>query len=122
MTFKMTKPRQLILDVFQNEDKPINAETIYERLNRKIYLSTVYRNLEFFLEKNIISRISINNTSYYYINKTDHKHFMVCLGCHDMFEIPCNHLDDNKLVGNHQDFKVISHELTVYGYCGICRP
>ena len=120
MNFKITKSRQLILDAFNKSDKPINAEQIYELVNQQIFLSTIYRNLELFLENQLISRLFIDNTAYYYINKTDHKHFMVCVSCHDMFEIPCSHLD-HKLLGDHKDFKITSHELTVYGYCSNCQ-
>ncbi|NLL69351.1 MAG: transcriptional repressor [Acholeplasmataceae bacterium] len=120
MKFRLTKSREMILNLLNNKQKPLNAEMIYELLDEKIYLSTVYRNLELFLENNLVSRLFINNTAYYYINKTDHKHFMVCLGCHDMFEIPCSHFDEG-LLGDHQDFKISSHELTVYGYCSSCQ-
>lgn len=120
MKFRLTKSREMILNLLNNKQKPLNAEMIYELLDEKIYLSTVYRNLELFLENNLVSRLFINTTAYYYINKTDHKHFMVCLGCHDMFEIPCSHFDEG-LLGDHQDFKISSHKLTVYGYCSSCQ-
>lgn len=120
MNFKMTEPRKLILNLFNESKQPMSAETIYEKLDRKVFLSTIYRNIELFLNNQIISRLFIDNISYYYINKTDHKHFMICLTCHDMFEIPCSHLDE-KLIGTHKNFKVITHELNVYGYCEKCQ-
>lgn len=121
MNFKMTKPRKLILDTLKNESKPVNAEMIFQKVNKSINLSTIYRNLELFLFQNIVSRSFLDNVAYYYINKTDHKHFMICLNCHDMLEIPCNHFENKNLLGNHKDFQIVSHELTIYGYCSNCQ-
>lgn len=121
MNFKMTKPRKLILDTLKNESKPVNAEMIFEKVNKSINLSTIYRNLELFLFQNIVSRSFLDNVAYYYINKTDHKHFMICLSCHDMLEIPCNHFENENLLGKHKDFQIVSHELTIYGYCSNCQ-
>ena len=48
MKFRLTKSREMILNLLNNKQKPLNAEMIYELLDEKIYLSTVYRNLELF--------------------------------------------------------------------------
>lgn len=122
MSYKMTKSRKMILDILKENKKPLSAEMIYDLLPKdEMNLSTVYRTLDLFLSNQIIIRSFIDNVAYYYINKTDHKHYMICLDCHSLFEIDCHVIDDELLIGKHRDFKVTHHDLTVYGYCKNCQ-
>lgn len=116
-----TKQRELILDVINNSASPLTATDIYKLLSiHSINITTIYRNLEKFVNEELIVKTHINKSDYYFKSKT-HEHVIVCNECHKMQNIPC-HLDEtihkelDKL-----DFEVGSHDLIVYGICKNCK-
>lgn len=116
----LTKNRKLILDCFKKDNKPLNSEQIYLLLKKEVDLSTIYRALDLFLENGLVKRSTLNKVSYYYLNNDEHKHYMICLVCHKMYEIECNVIDLLKNNINQDKFIVSSHDLTIYGYCKSC--
>ncbi len=121
MTFKRTKQRLQIMDVFQTSDIPLSAELVHQKLSDPIInLSTVYRTIDTLMSANIISKVYLHNLAYYYFNRHDHVHYMICEDCHKMFEIACvaNHF---KHVANENDFKMTHHDLVIYGVCQDCQ-
>lgn len=117
----LTKNRKAILDIFEKHKKPLSAEMIYELLNSSIDISTVYRSLDLFLVKDMIKRSYIDKTSYYYLNKNIHKHYMICNQCRELTEVDCRVSDILKGVIDETGFSAISHDLTVYGICSKCN-
>lgn len=121
MKMKMTKQRKEILEIFKNSNTLLSAELIYQKLNDKtINLSTVYRTIDIFMQENLIGRIHFNNLSYYYLNRHEHTHYMVCENCHRMFEIGCFEHQLDHLV-NKSNFEMKHHDLVIYGICEKCR-
>jgi len=119
---KYTKQRQAILNIFESTTELMSAEMIYSKLNDKsINLSTVYRTLDVFLKNDIITKTMIEHTAYYYKKEKNHNHYMICLKCHRKFPIECvlNHAYDELV--NDANFKLIYHDLTLYGYCKHCQ-
>ncbi|CCV64026.1 Ferric-uptake regulator [Alteracholeplasma palmae J233] len=119
---RMTKQRKLILDIFKNSNKPLNAEMIYDLLPKnEMNLSTVYRNLELFNLEDIISRSTIDNTNYYYLTDSKHHHYMICLECHKMIPVDCGLTHIETSVSEEHHFKITHHDMTLYGYCDECQ-
>lgn len=119
---RMTKQRTAILNIFKSSSKPQSAEMIMAMLSpHEMNLSTVYRTLEIFHDQGIISKSTIDQTSYYYYNKKDHHHYMICLNCHKMIEIDCHlsHFADE--VAEKNGFQITHHDMTLYGYCRECQ-
>lgn len=119
---RMTKQRQLILNIFKEEKKPFSAEMIFDELPAgSMNLSTVYRTIEKLSDLGMISKSVINNTSYYYYTHGSHHHYLICLNCKQMIEVSC-HLDTiiNNVIKN-DEFLITQHDLTFYGYCNNCR-
>ena len=51
-----------------------------------------------------------------------HRHYMVCLGCHQMFPIrKCPVEDSVDSAAEDLGFEVTDHSLVLYGYCRHCR-
>jgi Fur family ferric uptake transcriptional regulator len=120
MTFKLTKQRKEIIDVFAKSDKPLSAEMVFVKLNnQRINLSTVYRNIEMLMRANLIGKLYLNNLAYYYYNHHNHVHYMVCEQCHHMVEIDCVHEQFNH-VAEANNFKITHHDLVIYGLCKEC--
>lgn len=119
---RMTKQRNAILNIFKAAAKPQSADMIMANLTDKtMNLSTIYRTLEKFHDVGLISKSTINQTSYYYYNKKDHHHYMICLSCHKMIPVDCHLTHFSDEVAKKHDFQLTHHDMTLYGYCRECQ-
>ncbi|MDY0294273.1 MAG: transcriptional repressor [Acholeplasmataceae bacterium] len=119
---RMTTQRKLILNLLKKSRIPQSAEMILSDLpDHTMNLSTVYRNLDAFFAEGLISKSTMKNTSYYYMNDQKHHHYMICINCQKMYEIDCHldHIADH--VAHEHHFKITHHDMTVYGYCESCQ-
>lgn len=121
---RLTSQRKRVFEVLQAEKIPMNAESIYLKLheqNDEMSLSTVYRILDLFEEKEIVIKTYFDNKAYYAIND-GHKHFLTCLNCKTIIEI--DHCPVPKLetsIEESTNFLITSHKLEFYGLCPQCQ-
>ena len=120
---KMTSKRKKVYSVFENSDKPINAENILDVLgDDNINLSTIYRSIEYFLNNDLLLSFHFNNKSYYILNNEgNHYHYFICTNCLLMKKISCNMNPIIKKLENENNFLVTNHEMNVYGLCSRCN-
>lgn len=124
---RLTKHRKQILDLFYEEDGILlNADIILQKLYAKpadyhVNLSTIYRTLDVFLKEGLICKSTVENIAYYYIVGVEHYHYMICLGCHEHYEIKCQLTDMVNLKDTPANFYPTHHDLTIYGYCEKCH-
>ena len=132
---KWTKQRKDVYEVPLHATEPLSAVQIYNHIEKtdesgNYAVSTIYRILTAFEEKNIVTKTNWmgDGTLVYELNKGGHTHYAVCLSCHKRiplhacpFEhIHLGHCDENH--GLEQDgFTVTGHKLELYGYCKQCR-
>lgn len=124
---KCTTQRILILNILKELSAPSTAEQIYLKaahMQPHINLSTIYRILELFTEKKIISKhiLTENKTAVYELNVHPHRHYMVCVGCQSIIPLddcPCDIIKET--VSKHADFKILDHKLEILGYCSKCN-
>lgn len=122
---KRTKQRESLISILQNTTKPLSALEIYTTMKNngdKIWLSTVYRILESFMQKSIIlkSALTDGETALYELNRFEHKHYAVCIKCHKIIPIyncPMEHFIPELSA---KDFHVVGHKLEIFGYCKDC--
>jgi Fur family ferric uptake transcriptional regulator len=122
---KRTKQRERVLAVLERADRPISAAEIYgqtERAGEAIWLSTVYRILELFVKKGIVTKWVVMNseTALYEINRFRHKHYAVCISCHKIITMDNCPMERFIPKLEDQDFRVMGHNLELYGYCKDC--
>ncbi len=62
---RFTKARRALLEVLKN--RHLTFKEIYEELSKKGYtnISTLYNNLQFFIDNNLIIEINLDGTRYY---------------------------------------------------------
>jgi len=113
---KRTKPRASVLSALEHARKPLSAMeicSVIEKSGGSAWLST---------KKGIVVKVSVTSseTALYELNRFEHKHYAVCLGCHKIISMDncpmekfVPHIEDN-------DFRVTGHNLEIYGYCGDC--
>ncbi|WP_243103891.1 Fur family transcriptional regulator [Clostridium sp. JN-1] len=124
---KVTKARVNILNILLESEKAISAEYIFEECkskNENIDLSTVYRTLELFENKNIIIRFNLDKQRYVYaIKKEHHKHILKCIMCHKRVEIDCPMQQVKQIIKNNTGFDLFDEGLktNIEGICEECQ-
>lgn len=113
---KLTKQRKLVYEIISKlEDATI--KDIQDRCLNDMDNSTIYRILELFLEKNIITKNIDDNIVYYSINKHEHKHYIYCIKCHKKKMIEICPISNIEKTG----YKLVSHQIKINGICSNCQ-
>lgn len=122
---KITKGRIEILKILKSSENSLSAEKIYQiyrNNNVDINLSTIYRTLELFEEKEIIEKITLNDGIFSYkLKGKTHRHYLECNICHKEVEIPCPMLQIEEMVQNATGFTLTNHDLVMKGVCKDCK-
>ncbi len=124
---KYSKNRILILKILDENIIPISVEYIYEICRKRgssINISTIYRVLKTFGNSGIVTRtaLEIENKSLYELNRHDHKHHLMCLGCNTIIYISGCPLDSyQRELEDKFKYNILSHRLEMYGYCDKCK-
>lgn len=114
---KCTRQRVDVMRTLVNSNAPMSAEMIFSQL-KNVSLSTVYRILERFTADGIVTRCVFNGSSeiYYEPSSVKHRHYTVCLGCHEVRYIDTCPVHDTAI----NNFTVTGHRVEFYGYCDKC--
>ena len=113
--YKITKPRQLVIDYFKKNKHPISVKKIYQSLENDLDKVTIYRILEVLEEVGIVFKEYGNEGATYYLSNKYHHH-IVCNKCGHIECVPCNHIF--KTIKN---FSNIKHQLSLTGLCNKCN-
>lgn len=123
---RFTEPRQYVLEIIADSQKPIVAYDILRELAKKLdnpKPPTAYRAIEFLSEHGFIHRIESLNA--YIACHSDHRHqgsqFMVCDDCGTVIETHLCHLPD-PLIQKTRDanFHMNKWNVELHGSCGKC--
>lgn len=122
---KITKARLTILQIFRQSTNSISAEEIYDlcKSNQEgINLSTVYRTLDLFVTKEIISKFNLGQgKDVYKLKKESHRHVLECSVCNEEIEIPCPMVQIEESLQNEMGFTLTEHSLKLKGVCSKCN-
>lgn len=120
---KLTSLRREILEIIENSDAPLNADSIHEMLKGNPNLSSVYRSLAFLEEEGLIRSVSFEcETRFYFSRQKEPVHFLHCKKCHKtepFYEcIADSHAES---VAEDRDFTITDHVFYFIGICGECK-
>lgn len=122
---KNTKQRNIVYNILCDHISPMTVDEIYlETSKHEINMSTVYRVLNKFIEKDLVIRDSIgtDGKSRYSIKEEEHGHYLVCEVCNSISKLDyCPLEGEEKKIKEKSDFIVKSHRLELYGICGKCK-
>lgn len=122
---KTTKGRLCILEILVLSNDSVSADNIFEKAVKKgfpIDLSTVYRTLELFFEKDIIDKYNLGEGKYSFkLKKAGHQHVIKCEKCHCEIKVDCPMNQISELIKNKTGFTITDHELFLKGICGKCK-
>ena len=134
--YRITMPRQAILDILSKTSEHLSAEEVYLAV-RKIYpaigLTTVYRTLEILVEMGVVFKFDFGDgRARYELSKGPksvlHHHHLVCTNCARVIDYT-DFIDDEtellqrieKGLSKKYNFKITSHLIQFYGLCDKCR-
>lgn len=124
MAYKSSKQRDIILDYMKQIDGHVSAEQLFAQLNKvdtKVSLATVYRNLNILSEMKEIKKIALPDGYVYDKTCKPHYHFY-CTSCNTLYDLSSAYdknldvrADRESMIGC-----VDGHELTFKGICKNC--
>lgn len=122
---RLTKTKKAIIDILSETHCLLAKPKLIEKLKtRKINpdRSTIYRELRFLTENNVIAKNTIAGVDYYEIPQ-DHHHHLVCMGCDAISKVEMDdHLEkQEKQIAQQNKFHIVNHSLEFYGYCHKCQ-
>lgn len=123
---KRTRQRETVLTALSGADTPMTAMQLAAQLERQgeaVWLSTIYRVLDTFVEHGVVKKTQIldSGINIYELTSTQHRHYAVCVVCNriiGMHNCPVDHHFLPEL--SEQGFHVLGHRLQMYGYCAAC--
>ena len=123
VNLKNTKNREKILYTFESTAEPLCAEDIYNILDKKINIATIYRNLNALSNKKILNKIIFDDGKMYYkLNDNTHTHNLVCNICHNITPIKNCPIDlISKKVKETTGYEITNHLLELKGICPKCQ-
>lgn len=88
----------------------------------RLWLSTVYRALELFIEKGLVSELRLpqGEALAYFATANTHRHYAVCTACNRMFDLSHCPMADLAAELQEQDFRIEAHRIEIYGLCAAC--
>ncbi|MFZ7120801.1 MAG: Fur family transcriptional regulator [Eubacteriaceae bacterium] len=125
--FKITQQRQAIIEtLISNCSILLSAEDLFKYtkvLYPKTNMTTIYRNLEIFVNLNLVHKIITDKgTSLFQLVcvNNNHHHIIMCKECGRTEMIDYCPLNDLEKISNEKNFNLISHKLELYGICKQC--
>ncbi len=123
---RMTSQRKLLLDIIRGSIDHLNADEIYRlarERDKRISLSTVYRNLSLLKETGYIAERRLGDEQHYYeLNIAPQHHHLVCTECGKVFEFESQFTAMMKdAVEAASQFTVTHIEIDMKGYCSKCK-
>jgi len=123
-TYK-TKQKDLIFDAIKKQKNDFIIKDIYEELNHKVGLTTIYRLVDKMVKEGIVNKtIGKDNITYFqYLEKCNHlNHFYLkCDNCGNTIHVDCDCITDlmNHILEEHH-FKINSGHIIIGGMCDKC--
>lgn len=119
---KSTPVRKAILKILTDAKRPISCEEIFDRLKGGHDLATVYRSVNTFSDKGLVTRTDLGGErSCYELGiGHHHRHHVICTQCHTITPIEMCGLDHHMKAVKNLGFTEVRHRLEFYGRCKRC--
>ena len=134
--YRITVPREAILDVLSKTSEHLSAEDIYLAVHKvypNIGLTTIYRTLELLVHIGLVSKFDFGDgRARYELSEGPkgkrHHHHLVCTNCGRVIDYTDFIDEEIELLGQTEkglaqkfNFKITNHVIQFYGLCEQCR-
>lgn len=124
---KNTRQRSDIIKTFLKSGGHLSVEDLHhevKKVNEKVGYATVYRTLKLLAESGLAIERNFDDghTRYEHLEPEEHHDHLICLKCKAIIEFEDKNIEtlQEKVAENH-GFKVVTHNLEMYGYCQKCH-
>lgn len=121
---RVTPARIAVLRILEESQKPVDIATIYAEIAKHHVdadQATIYRIIDNFLEKNLITRIQFQEKKFFYEAKRPEHHHAICNECGKIEDISnCSIKRTESRIKEKTGFTVKSHSLEFFGICADC--
>jgi Fur family transcriptional regulator, ferric uptake regulator len=124
---RMTKTRIAMVKILTKTPSPLSAIELIELLKAKglaVNKTTVYRELDFLLERSLIREIDLLDglKRYEVLDANRHHHHIVCVSCKKIICVDMDHDLDaiERRISRQHKFRITSHVLEFFGHCSGC--
>lgn len=119
---KVTQGRVLLLSYLIDQHKPVVVDDLQKLFSSKIHFTTMYRILDQFIDKKIISQTNFRDGKKYYEYQENHHHHIVCTNCGEVEGVSvCVEHAIPSIIKNSQLFTTIEdHSLEFFSVCKKC--
>ncbi|MFA7300908.1 MAG: transcriptional repressor [Candidatus Shapirobacteria bacterium] len=128
LSCRNTKIRFGVISIFHQVKKPISALEVIKLLKENhstaANKTTVYRQLDFLILKNVLTSIDIEGVTLYELNKNKPHQVLVCSVCHEIFPLTNTFsLSQNQVSKIEMDhnFKIHHYSFLCFGICQKCQ-
>ncbi len=125
---RITPIRTALLEILSKSREPKTPHELLAALakrNLAANKTTVYRQLETFLQYNIIREVHFADRTkrYELVNESGHHHHLVCLHCGRIEDVmfPTDLAEQESVIWKKNNFKVLQHSLEFFGVCMSCQ-
>lgn len=116
---KVTRQRREIYNIVKSN--PSTLKEIIKKKTNDVDLSTLYRIIELFIEKEIFIKNVDKKGNVYYIVNEENTHYINCVKCHKKVKINYCPIDEiAKHIYNEVGYTLISHNMMFDGICSKC--
>ena len=123
MTYN-TKQRDIVLEKISNMNKEFTIKELYNDLDKKVGLTTIYRIVNNLEENGCITRIgNTNEAIYQYTGKCEKKNhfYLKCLKCGRLYHVDCDYADKlSKHILTDHGFITSNEHIIINGKCKKC--
>lgn len=123
--FKLTPPRQAVLQVLEESDEHLSSAQVLERaqaLYPTLGRATVYRTLELLTGLGIVRPIFLGAQGVCFTRVDSSHHHMICSDCGLVVEIESCAIDEiQEELSERLRFRIKGHLLEFYGLCEHCQ-
>ena len=122
----ITKQKEEIINIIKDYNNEFTVKDIYEKLNKKVGLTTIYRLVINLKEQGFLNiRVKDNNHIYYqYIKKCnkDNHFYLKCEKCGLLKHIDCDCVKKlNAHILNEHDFSFNTDKIIINAICSRCK-
>lgn len=119
---RITRARKQLIQIFLSSPKPLSAADVCSRVS--FNKATVYREIAFFLENEIINEINFGEGHKRYESAfLKHHHHLICKKCLSVsdVEVNCGIEEEMDKINQETGFQILEHSLEFFGICSRCK-
>ncbi len=118
-----TSSREIVKTLSQSSD-PLSVKELTQisPLLSKINKTTLYRNLELLITREVVRPVMVNATATYYeLASLSHHHHAVCMQCLKIMDVPCSQEQPHILQTRAKGFQTKDTDIIYHGLCAKCQ-